>query len=187
MFACNYRDNNSLGQLKDSDRLYAYVLALSHCLMTDLTDAQQSQRQFESTEQTVPTALTAQYTEQRHLYQPLMDASRECQVIPGTIALLAGTGTIKVGILTHSTAHTARRNSDSSNLNSDDTCAAVAVEDMGNALIDDACRGMNNFACPNAGVNAARLVDTVAVAVRRSALTGDGDRDVAHAAIVIRR
>ena len=112
-----------------------------------------------------------------------MGASRECQVVPGTTALLAGTGTIKVGIHTHSTAHTARRNSDSSNLNFVATCADVAVENRGNALIDDACRGMNHSACPNAGVNAARPIDTVAVAVRRSALTDDGDRNAARAAI----
>ena len=98
MFACDYRDSNSLGQLKDSDRLYAYVPALSHCLMTDLTDAQQLQLQLGCTEQTAPTALTAQGTEQRHLYEPLMGASRECQVVPGTTptALLAGAGTTKV-------------------------------------------------------------------------------------------
>jgi hypothetical protein len=42
---------------------------------------------------------------------------------------------------------------------------------------------MNNSACPNAGVNAARPIDTVVVAVRRSALTDDGDRNVARAAI----
>ena len=41
MFACDYRDSNSLGQLKDSNRLRAYVPALSHCVVTDLTDAEQ--------------------------------------------------------------------------------------------------------------------------------------------------
>ena len=49
MFACDYRDSNSLGQLKDSNRLRAYVPALSHCVVTDLTDAQQLQIQLDST------------------------------------------------------------------------------------------------------------------------------------------
>ena len=35
MFACDYRDSNSLGQLKDSNRLRAYVPDLSHCIITD--------------------------------------------------------------------------------------------------------------------------------------------------------
>ena len=39
MFSGDYRDSNGLGQLKDSNRLHAYVPALSHCLVTDLTDA----------------------------------------------------------------------------------------------------------------------------------------------------
>ena len=42
MFACDYRDSNGLGQLKGSNILRAYVPALSHCLVIDLTDAQQS-------------------------------------------------------------------------------------------------------------------------------------------------
>ena len=82
MFACDYRDSNSLGQLKDSNRLRAYVPDLSHCMTTDLTDAQQLQLQLQcsstaqpdATEQTEPTAPTAQHTEQRHLYEPLMGA-----------------------------------------------------------------------------------------------------------------
>ena len=41
MLACDYRDSNSPGQLKDSNRLRAYVPALSHCVVKDLTDAQQ--------------------------------------------------------------------------------------------------------------------------------------------------
>ena len=81
MFACDYRDSNSLGQLKDSNRLRAYVPALSHCVVTDLTDAQQLQLQLDSTGQTEPTAPTAQHTEQRHLYEPLMGAPSECQVV----------------------------------------------------------------------------------------------------------
>jgi hypothetical protein len=50
-----------------------------------------------------------------------MGASRECQVVPGTTptALLAGAGTTKVGI-----------------------------EHRGDALIDNAGRGMNYSACP---------------------------------------
>ena len=35
------RISDSLGQLKDINRLRAYVPALSHCVVTDLTDAQQ--------------------------------------------------------------------------------------------------------------------------------------------------
>ena len=61
MFACDYRDNNGLGQLKDSNRLRVYVLGLSHCLVRDLTDAQQLQIQLDNTAtcklQTEPTAL----------------------------------------------------------------------------------------------------------------------------------
>ena len=66
--ACDYSDSNSLGQLKDSYRLRAYVPGLSHCIVTDLTDAQQLQIQLDSTvqldsiEQTEP---TAQHTEPR--------------------------------------------------------------------------------------------------------------------------
>ena len=154
--------------------------------MTDLTDAQQLQLQLECTEQTVPTALTAQYTEQRHLYEPLMGASRECQVVPGTTptALLAGAGTTKVGAHTHRTAHTARRESDSSNLNSVATHAVVVVKNRGSALTDNACRGMNYSACPNAAVNTARPIDTrVVAAIHRNALTDDGDRNAAYAAV----
>ena len=137
MFACDYRDSNSLGQLKDSNRLRAYVPALSHCVVTDLTDAQQLQIQLDSTAtcklqteptalqpascrrnpqhcnlqvadgthstatcklQTEPTPLTAQQTEQRHLYEPLIGAPSEYQVVSGTTptAPLVGTGTTKV-------------------------------------------------------------------------------------------
>ena len=58
VFACDYRDSNGLAQLKDSNRLRAYVPAQSHCLVTDLTDAQ-PQLQMDSTGQTEPTALVA--------------------------------------------------------------------------------------------------------------------------------
>ena len=46
-----------------------------------------------------------------------MGAFRECQVVPGTTptALLAGTGTTKVGIHTARTTHTAHREPVSSN------------------------------------------------------------------------
>ena len=50
IFACDYRDSNNLGQLTDSNRLRAYVPALSHCVVTDLTDAQQLQIQLDSAE-----------------------------------------------------------------------------------------------------------------------------------------
>ena len=130
MFACDYNDSNSLGQLKDSHRLRAYIPELSHRIMTDLIDAQQLQIQpancdspqcdpavsitrpmcgnlpklpvssveLNNTEQTDLTALKAQQTEQRHLYEPLIGASRKCQVVPETTptALLAGAGTTKV-------------------------------------------------------------------------------------------
>ena len=60
-----------------------------------------------ATEQTEPTAPTAQHTEPRHLYEPLIGAPSECQVVSGTTptALLAGTGTTKVSA---HPAHTAR-------------------------------------------------------------------------------
>ena len=77
MFACDYRGSNSLGQLKDNNRLRAYVRELSHCIVTDLTDAQQLQLLLDSTEQTEP---TAQHTEPRHLYEPLIGAVSEWQV-----------------------------------------------------------------------------------------------------------
>ena len=99
-------------------------------------------------------------------------------------ALLAGAGTTKVGIHTHNTSHTAHRESVSSNLNSVATRAAVVVKNRGNALTDDACRGMNYSACPNAAVNTARPIDTSVVAVvHRNALTDDGDRNAAYAAV----
>ena len=62
-------------------------------------------------------------------------------------------------------------------------CAAVAVENRGDALTDDACRGLNKSARLNKCVNTASPVDTVAVAVHRTALTDDGDRNAACAAI----
>ena len=79
MFACDYRDSNGLGQLKDSNRLRAYVPELSHCVVTDLTNAQQLQLLLDSTGQTEP---TAQHTESRHLCEPLIGAPFEWQVIP---------------------------------------------------------------------------------------------------------
>ena len=191
MFACDYRDSNSLGQLKDSDRLRAYVPDLSHCMTTDLTDAQQSQLQLQcsstctahldATEQTEP---TAQHTEQRHLYEPLMCSSLEWQVTPGAMATPPPTGTTEVGTRTHSTAHTARREPVVSSIpNPVANCAAVAFENRGSALTDDACRGLNKSARLNKCMNAASPVDTVAVAVHRTALTDDGDRNAACAAI----
>ena len=62
--------------------------------------------ELNSTEQTEPTALTAQQTEQRHLYQPLIGA-REWQVVPGTTptALLAGAGTTKISAHPAHTPH----------------------------------------------------------------------------------
>ena len=181
MFACDYRDSNSLGQLKDSNRLRAYVPDLSHCMTTDLTDAQQLQlqlqcsstAQLDATEQAEP---TAQHTEQRHLYEPLMGAPLEWQVTPGAMATPPLTGTTEVGARTHSTAHTARREPVvSSILNPVATCAAVTVVNRGDALTDDACRGLNESAHFSDCVNAASPVDTVAVAVHRTALTDDGD------------
>ena len=60
----------------------------------------------------------------------------------------------------------------------------MVVKNRGNALTDNACRGMNYSACPNAAVNTARPIDTrVVAAVHRDALTDDGDRNAAHAAI----
>ena len=130
MFACDYRDSNSLGQLKDSNRLRAYVPALSHCVVTDLADAQQLQLQLDSTGQTEPTAPTAQHTESRHLYEPLIGAPSEwqvtCRTAAGTpTALLAGTTEVS----THParTAHTAHREPVSNNPNPATICAAVAV------------------------------------------------------------
>ena len=76
MFACDSRDSNSLGQLKDSSKLRAYVPELSHCVVSDLTDAQQIQLQLDSTGQTGP---TVQHTEPRHLYEPLIGAPSEWQ------------------------------------------------------------------------------------------------------------
>ena len=109
VFACGYRDSNSLGQLKDNNILRAYVPELSHCMVTDLTDAQQLQIQLDSTEQTEPTSPTAQQTEQRRLYEPLIGASCEWQVLPGTTptALLApaGAGTTKVSARPAHTPH----------------------------------------------------------------------------------
>ena len=90
MFDCDYKDSNNLGQLNDSARLRAYVPELSHCTLTDLTDVQYLQLQidstarFDNTEETKTAAPTAQHTEQRHLYAPLMGASREWQVVHGT-------------------------------------------------------------------------------------------------------
>ena len=68
-----------LVQRQDLLALVQYVPELSHCIVTDLTDAQQRQIQLDSTvqlnstEQTEPTALAAQHTEPRHLYEPSMN------------------------------------------------------------------------------------------------------------------
>ena len=111
VFACDYRDSNGLGQLKESDRLSAYVPELSHCTMTDLTHAQYLQLQidsttrFDNTEQTELAAPTAHHTEQRHLYAPLMGAPREWQVVHGTTPTALLAGTTKVSAHLASTPH----------------------------------------------------------------------------------
>ena len=99
MFACGYRDNNSLGQLKDNNRLRTYVSELSHCTVTDLTDAQQLQLLLDSTEQ------TAQHTEPRHLYEPLIGALSEWQVIPGATPTAPPARATKVSAYPARTAH----------------------------------------------------------------------------------
>ena len=102
MFACDYRDSISLGQLKDSNKLRAYVHELSHCVVADLIDARQIQLQLDSTSQTGP---TIQHTEPRHLYEPLIGAPSEWQVGVGATPTAPPAGTTKVS--THP-AHTAQ-------------------------------------------------------------------------------
>ena len=71
----------------------------------------------------------------------------EWQVTPGATPTPLPAGTTEVGIRTHSTAHTAHREPVVSSIpNPVATCAAVAVENRGDALTDDACRGLNKSA-----------------------------------------
>ena len=93
---------NCLGQLKDSNRLRAYVHDLSHCVVTDLTDAQRLQLLLDSTGQTES---TAQHTEPRHLYEPLIGVPSEWQVMSGATPTAPLAGTTEVSIHPAYTAH----------------------------------------------------------------------------------
>ena len=80
MFICDYSDNSSLGQLKDSDRLVQYLPELVDCLTTELTEAQRAQLQERNPASKVLLTVLQTVGKQEHL---LNGAISEWQVTPG--------------------------------------------------------------------------------------------------------
>ena len=185
MFACDYRDSNGLRQLKDSNRLRAYVPELSHCLVTNLADAQQLQLQLDSTaqpdstEQTKPTALTPQHTEQRHLYEPLMSASREWQVVAGATPTAPLVGTTKVSA---HPAHTPR-----ARLNARDR-EPVSNTPNPFSRVNSLPRLRDSTGKPSKSRDGSAAVESESLTHpvnRNAALTDDGDRGLPHPASAV--
>ena len=132
-----------------------------------------------STEQTNLTALTAQHTEQRHLYEPLMGAPREWQVVHGTTATVLQAGTIKVSAHLAPTPHAC--------LNARDRKSVISIPDpvsRVNSLprLWDSTGKSNKSRDGNAAVESENLTHPVN---RNDAVTDDGDRGLPHPASAV--
>ena len=95
MFICDYSDNSSLGQLKDSDRLVQYLPELVDCLTTELTEAQRAQLQERNPASKLLLTVLQTVGQQEQL---LNGALSEWQVTPGATPTPPeeATGTTKV-------------------------------------------------------------------------------------------